>query len=110
MQTTSIPTLGLLLVDESIHPLATSAINYNNATKIRELGIDYAISSPIGSLGWKLAESRYWSIINDIDGSRLWQFNYNGDSPQATLAIIDLNSCIENCEVRLDPWLSLIHI
>ena len=104
MQTTSIPTLGLLMVDESIHPLATSAINYNNATKIRELSIDYAISSPIGSLGWKLAESRYWSIINDIDGSRLWQFNYDGDSPQATLAIIDLNSCIENCEVRLDPW------
>ena len=104
MQTTSIPTLGLLLVDESIHPLATSAINYNNATKIRELGIDYAISSPIGSLGWKLAESRYWSIVEDIDGSRLWQFNNDGDSAQATLASIDISSCTKNCEARLDPW------
>ena len=29
IQTTSIPTLGLLLIDETIHPLATSAIKYN---------------------------------------------------------------------------------
>ena len=104
MQTTSIPTLGLLLIDESIHPLATSAIKYDNATKIANLGIDYAISSPIGSIGWKLAESRYWSIIEDIHGSRIWQFNPDGNSQQSTLAHVDYDSCYDQCEMRLDPW------
>ncbi len=104
IQTTSIPTLGLLLIDETIHPLATSAIMYNNASKIVQLGIDYAISSPIGSIGWTLAESRYWTIIEDIDGSRLWQFNPAGNSQQSTIATVDFESCTGNCEIRVDPW------
>ena len=104
IQTTSIPTLGLLLIDETIHPLATSAIKYNNASKITQLGIDYAISSPVGSIGWTLAESRYWTILDDIDGSRLWQFNIAGNSQQSTIATVNLDSCTGTCEVRSDPW------
>ena len=104
IQTTSIPTLGLLLIDETIHPLATSAIKYNNASKITQLGIDYAISSPVGSIGWTLAESRYWTILDDIDGSRLWQFNVAGNSQQSTIATVNLDSCTGTCEVRPDPW------
>ena len=103
-QSTSIPTLGLLKIDSTIHPLATSAIKYDNITKITELGIDYAISSPIGTIGWRLAESRYWSVIEDYDGSRLWQFNLAGDSQQSTLAPVNETSCKDNCELRLAPW------
>ncbi len=103
-QSTSIPTLGLLKIDSTIHPLATSAIKYDNVTKIIELGIDYAITSPIGTIGWRLAESRYWSIIEDFDGSRLWQFNQAGNSQQSILAPVNENSCIENCDFRLAPW------
>ena len=104
LETTSIPSLGLLKIDETIHPLATSAIKYDNITKIKQLGIDYAISSPIGTIGWILAESRYWTIIEDFDGSRLWQFNQAGNSQQSTLAPVNESSCSENCEMRLDPW------
>ncbi|MCH2648612.1 MAG: hypothetical protein MKZ57_02220 [Candidatus Poseidoniaceae archaeon] len=104
IETTSIPSLGLLKIDETIHPLATSAIKYDNITKIKQLGIDYAISSPIGTIGWILAESRYWTIIEDFDGSRLWQFNQAGNSQQSTLAPVNESSCSENCEMRLDPW------
>ena len=103
-QSTSIPTLGLLKIDSTIHPLATSAIKYDNVTKIIELGIDYAISSPIGTIGWRLAESRYWSIIEDFDGSRLWQFNQAGNSQQSILAPVNETSCAENCDFRLAPW------
>ena len=103
-ESTSIPSLGLLKIDSTIHPLATSAIKYDNVTKITELGINYAISSPIGTIGWRLAESRYWSIIEDFDGSRLWQFNQAGNSQQSTLAAVNETSCTENCEMRLAPW------
>ena len=103
-QSTSIPTLGLLKIDSTIHPLATSAIKYDNITKITELGIDYAISSPIGTIGWRLAESRYWSVIEDNDGSRLWQFNPAGNSQQSTLAPVNETSCTDNCDLRLAPW------
>ena len=102
--TTSIPTLGLVNVESTIHPLATSGILYDNLTKIQQLGIDYAISSPIGTIGWKLAESRYWSVLEEADGSRLWQFNLAGDSNQAMLAPVIDESCQDGCEMRLDPW------
>ena len=104
LETTSIPSLGLLKIDETIHPLATSAIKYDNITRISQLGINYAISSPIGTIGWMLAESRYWAIIEDFDGSRLWQFNPSGNSQQSILAPVNGSSCSENCEMRLDPW------
>ena len=103
-QSTSIPSLGLLKIDSTIHPLATSAIKHDNITRITELGINYAISSPIGTIGWRLAESRYWSIIEDFDGSRLWQFNPTGNSQQSTLAPVNDTSCKENCEMRPAPW------
>ena len=102
--TTSIPTLGLVNVESTIHPLATSGILHDNITKIQQLGIDYAISSPIGTIGWKLAESRYWSVLEEADGSRLWQFNLAGDSKQAMLAPVIDESCQDGCEMRVDPW------
>ena len=102
--TTSIPTLGLVNLESTIHPLATSGILYDNITKIQQLGIDYAISSPIGTIGWTLAESRYWSILEEVDGSRLWQFNLPGDSTQAMLAPVNEESCLDGCEMRVDPW------
>ena len=104
IETTSIPSLGLLKIDETIHPLATSAIKYDNVSKINSLGIEYAVSSPIGTIGWELAESRYWSIVEDFDGSRLWQFNPAGNSQQSIIAAVNETYCVEGCELRLDPW------
>ena len=63
---TSIPTLGLVQIDSSIHSSATTAIFVDNTTKIRELGINYAITSPIGTMGWTFAMSPYWQEIENI--------------------------------------------
>ena len=104
VEMTSIPSLGLVTIDSTIQPLATSGILHDNITKLQNLGIDYAISSPIGTIGWTLAESRYWSIIRDFDGSRLWEFNLDGDSQQSILSPVIDSTCVENCEMRLDPW------
>ena len=103
-QTTSFPSLGLVQVQSSIQSSATSGIVNDNITRIQQLGINYAISSPMGTIGWKLAESRYWSVIKDIEGSRLWKFNPNGNSIQSTLAPVIDSTCNENCEMRQDPW------
>ena len=84
IQFTSIPSLGLVQLEESIQQLATGIPN-DNITLIEKLGIDYAISSPIGTIGWSLSKSRYWNLVKDYDGSRLWQFNQQGNSQQHTL-------------------------
>ena len=104
IQFTSIPSLGLVQLEESIQQLATSGILNDNITLIEKLGIDYAISSPIGTIGWSLSKSRYWELVKDYDGSRLWQFNQQGNSQQHTLGSVIDDSCNKGCELRLDPW------
>ena len=101
---TSIPSLGLVQLEESIQQLATSGILNDNISLIEKLGIDYAISSPIGTIGWSLSKSRYWNLVKDYDGSRLWQFNQQGNSQQHTLGPVIDDSCNKGCELRLDPW------
>ena len=46
IQTTSIPTLGLLTLDESIQGAATTAIRMDDIESLNRLGIGYAVSSP----------------------------------------------------------------
>ena len=104
IQFTSIPSLGLVQLEESIQQLATSGVLNDNITLIEKLGIDYAISSPIGTIGWSLSKSRYWELVKDYDGSRLWQFNQQGNSQQHTLGPVIDDSCNKGCELRLDPW------
>ena len=101
---TSIPTLGLVQIDSSIHSSATTAIFVDNTTKIRELGINYAITSPIGTMGWTFAMSPYWQEIENIRGSKLWQFNSNGLAPTSEFSVVNKTTCQNNCEMRIDPW------
>ena len=101
---TSIPTLGLVQIDSSIHSSATTAIFVDNTSKIRELGIDYAISSPIGTIGWTFAMSPYWQEIENIRGSKIWQFNSNGLASTSEFSVVNQTTCDNNCEIRIDPW------
>ncbi|MAV44111.1 MAG: hypothetical protein CMA30_06515 [Euryarchaeota archaeon] len=104
VELTSIPTLGLVQIDSSIHSSATTAIFLDNTTKIKELGINYAITSPIGTMGWTFAMSPYWQEIENIRGSKLWQFNSNGLASTSQFSVVNQTSCQDNCEMRIDPW------
>lgn len=104
VELTSIPTLGLVQIESSIHSSATTAIFLDNTTKIKELGINYAITSPIGTMGWTFAMSPYWQEIENIRGSKLWQFNSNGLASTSQFSVVNHTSCQDNCEMRIDPW------
>jgi hypothetical protein len=104
VQFTSIPTLGLVQLEESIQAEATSAIFSDKAEKIQLLNITHAVSSPIGTVGWYLGASPYWTLIAERDGSALWAFDAAGKSPQFEYASVNLDSCTEGCDERVDPW------
>lgn len=101
---TSIPTLGLLQIDSSIHSQVTTAIMLDNTNAIKELGVNYAITSPIGTMGWTLAMSPYWIEIENIRGSKLWQFTSLKDAEVSKFSVVDKQSCKDGCEMRIEPW------
>lgn len=101
---TSIPTLGLVQVESSIHPKVTTAIYLDNAAALKEFGVNYAITSPIGTMGWTLAMSQYWMEIENIRGSKLWQFRPLKDAEVSTFTVVDQQSCNDGCEMRIEPW------
>ncbi len=104
---TSYPTLGIVDVKISIHPQASEAIRYDNASKLTELGITHAISSPLGILVMTLSESPHWRVVMDIEGARMWKFTYlptiDGEGWFATPKKIDCEDN-ENCVWRIDVW------
>ena len=64
--------------DYTIQDLATNAIKSNDFYALFEMRIEYAISSPMGSLHWLLSSLGTWDVILDHDGARLWKVNPNG--------------------------------
>ena len=54
IKTSSIPTLGLLTLDESIQLAATTALRMDDVQTLNQLGIGYAVSSPIGTIALTL--------------------------------------------------------
>ncbi len=101
---TSIPTLGLVQIDSSIHSKVTTAIMLDNTIAIKELGVNYAITSPIGTMGWIFAMSPYWIEIENIRGSKLWQFTPLKDADVSKFSVVDEQSCKDGCEMRIEPW------
>lgn len=77
-ETTSLPNLGLMESDYTIQNLATNAIKSNDFEALSEMRIEYAMSSPMGSLQWLLSSLGTWDVILDYDGARLWKINPNG--------------------------------
>jgi hypothetical protein len=101
---TSIPTLGLVQLDSSIHSKVTTAIFLDNITAIKEFGVNYAITSPIGTMGWTFAMSQYWMEIDNVRGSKLWQFRPLKDAEVSKFTVVDMQSCSDGCEKRIEPW------
>lgn len=104
VELTSIPTLGLVQLDSSIHSKVTTAIYMDNVPALKEYGVDYAITSPIGTMGWTLAMSPTWMEIENIRGSKLWQFRPLKDAEVSEFAVVDRQSCDRGCEMRIEPW------
>tara|TARA_B100001093_G_scaffold177219_1_gene169899 strand:+ start:55876 stop:58260 length:2385 start_codon:yes stop_codon:yes gene_type:complete len=113
VELTSIPTLGLVQLEASIQAQATSAVFSDNAELLAALGITHAISSPIGTVGWYLAQSVHWDAIAREDGSALWQFDAAGTSPSMSYLKINQTSNVGtctnqgtevDCKQRIDPW------
>lgn len=107
IKTTSIPTLGLLTLDDEIQQDATAAIRNDDITRLRELGVGYAVSSPIGTLAPYLASSPHWAVEKSYDGARYWKL-YDAPSPERVAVVSNLSQtpCIEasGCDLRQDPW------
>ena len=107
IRTTSIPTLGLLTLDDEIQQEATAAIRNDDILRLRELDIGYAVSSPIGSLAPYLATSPHWSVERSYDGTRFWKL-YDAPSPERVAVVSNLSQtpCIDasGCDLQQDPW------
>jgi hypothetical protein len=102
--TTSIPTLGLLHVESSIQSAATTAVYSDLPSKIQTLNITHAISSPLGTIGWTLAQSKYWEPILERQGSVLWAFDASGSASSSHFLKVDSSTCDDPCSMRNDPW------
>lgn len=100
-ETTSLPNLGLMNREYTIQDIATEAIKSNDYETLNSLQIEYAISSPLGSLQWLLSSVGTWDVVLDYDGSRLWRLNPNGSETDIQIlsdsGICDAGTC-ENVE------------
>ena len=104
---TTFPTLGLVDVDYSMQAEATRAIRHDDTQSLVDLGITHAISSPIGGLVWELSDSPHWKIIEDIHGSRLWEFSATpAVASEGWFTTPEKTDCEEsiNCQWRKDNW------
>ena len=104
---TNFPSLGLLTVEERVQWDAERAILNDDTTRIIELGISHAVTSPRGHVGHVLAESEHWAIIADEKGSRLWQFEATPTEASIKTSITTFptqEQCSDLCEWRLDTW------
>lgn len=107
LQTSSVPTLGLLTLDESIQAQATTAVRMDEIQTLRQLGIGYALSSPIGTIAMTLGPSPYWSMEQSFEGARYWKL-WDEPSPSRVLNFVALNATVceeaEGCNLEEDPW------
>lgn len=99
------PTVGVVQSDLTSHSKAYTAIFYDNISRITDLGIKAAISSPMGSLQWILSSSNFWEEIDHIDGSRIYEFRAAGNARHFQVEPIHPEQCI-GCESRKDIWSS----
>ena len=102
--TTSIPTLGLIQIETSIQSNATTAVYSDSIETLQGLGVTHALSSPLGTVGWFLAQSVYWSPLVEVRGSVLWVLDPMGKSDTSTFATFTESTCADGCELRPDPW------
>ena len=103
VETTSIPTLGLVYLTEGEQSNATRAIYANNISYFQSMEMNHALTSPLGTIQWELAVSPYWQRLIEVDGAALWVLMPDGDGDVSVLHGLDSEDC-PACVARLDPW------
>ena len=103
MDSTSLPTLGLVYLEHSEQINATQAIYHDNVSYFLEHDMHYALTSPLGSIQWVLSQSPYWTKHWTVDASALWLLQPEGNASVNQLVGISQSDC-DGCEERLDPW------
>ena len=107
LKTTSIPSLGLLTLDETVQSAATTAIRVDDVQTLRSLKIGHAVSSPIGTLALTLGPSPYWSVEQSFHGARFWKL-WDEPSPSRVIITTVLNTSMceqmKGCALEQDPW------
>jgi len=106
IQMTSIPTLGLVELDDTIQGEVTNAIKSDDTETLGHLEITHAITSPRGMMQFVLAKSEYWGVIENIDSSKLWQFIPSGNQSQSDFIAINSQHCVSLCQQKIDTWIS----
>ncbi len=104
IQMTSIPTLGLVELEDSIQGEVTNAIKSDDIDTLNQLSITHAITSPRGVMQFILAKSQYWTVMENIDSSKLWQFIPSGNQSQSEFIAINSHHCASSCQQKTDTW------
>ena len=95
---TTIPTLGILKQEYSIQGAATTAIVYDDISRLQELGITHAIASPKGVMMQYIQASTHWEKLWSSGASTLYILEDDG--------LISDFQAIEGEHMRPDPWAS----
>jgi len=103
LETTSIPTLGLVHLTQSEQSAATRAVYTDNISYFVEKNMRHALTSPLGTVQWTLTTSPFWEPMVQVDGATLWELRPEGDATTPVLIGIDEGDC-SDCTARLDPW------
>lgn len=88
-----------------LHTQATQAVLTDDVDALEALGVRWAISSPLGALGWVLERSPWWAEVHEVSGSRAWELRANPVDDFLGVAHIVEASCADaSCTMRPDPW------
>ena len=106
LNTSTGPDVGVHDGQPALHAQAIQAVLTDDATRLRELGVEWAISSPRGALGWMLERSPWWEVVHTSGAARAWHLREMPDAAFAGTVTIDGSSCAaaEGCSLRPEPW------
>ncbi len=106
LNTTTGPDVGVHEGQPGLHAQAIQAVLTDNATRLRELGVEWAITSPRGALGWVLERSPWWEVTYESGASRAWHLRSVAEANFVGVLAVDSTSCLEaeGCTLRSEPW------
>ena len=88
----------------ALHMRATQAVLTDDVDGLEGLGVKWAISSPLGALGWVLERSPWWEEVHEVSGSRAWALRDQPVDRFLGVAVLKEASCAGPCSMRPDPW------
>jgi hypothetical protein len=106
LNTSTGPDVGVHDGQPTLHAQAIQAVLTDDATRLRDLGVEWAITSPRGALGWMLERSPWWEVVHTSGAARAWHLRTTPDAAFAGAVTIDGSSCAAaaGCSLRSEPW------